>query len=77
MTDETAEPFPIPVRVAEFEARYPEIEWRTPLRVNDRYYGCRVCIALFGLKGSDVDKLPRTHQEWKLHFLRHLITERL
>lgn len=72
MTDETAEPLPLRIPIADLEGRYPDIAWREPTLVNDHYFGCRVCIANFGLKGSDVEDLPQTYEEWKLHFARHL-----
>lgn len=56
---------------AELAARYPAIPWRTPILVKRTDgadgYGCRFCIALYGLKGSDIHRLPQTIGEWEEH----------
>jgi hypothetical protein len=45
-----------------YEQAFPEIPWREPIRVSLAgseivRYGCRLCIAEFGLKGSEVKGL--------------------
>lgn len=42
----------------ELEQSFPQIPWRKPIQINERFYACRVCIAQKGLRGSDVPKLP-------------------
>lgn len=54
----------------DLEQRYPVIPWREPIRValgNGMHFGCRFCIALHGLKGSDVDKLPTDSDSVRRH----------
>lgn len=48
------------------ERRFPHVEWRTPIPVNDRF-ACRVCIVRSGLKGTEVSSLPRTPEEVQAH----------
>lgn len=45
------------------ERRWAALPWRTPIPITcigdgTRHYGCRFCIALHGLKGSQVPWLP-------------------
>lgn len=50
--------------------RYPFVPWREPLPVQTEDacgFGCRICIALRGLKGADVGELPQTMEEFALH----------
>lgn len=54
------------------EATYPAIEWREPVMVGllgerAARYGCRFCIALKGLKGSQVKDMRVTRQEFINH----------
>jgi hypothetical protein len=55
-------------RVNDFEQQYPKIKWRHPMLSDECYFGCRICIALYGLTGTQ----PQSYEEWRLHFLRHL-----
>lgn len=60
---------------AEYEAAlrksYPDIPWRKPILVTvpsvGSALGCRLCIARFGLKGSEVGGLFKTELEFKQH----------
>lgn len=59
-------------REQEYEQRWGAIPWRTPLPVQwaadgRTYYACRFCIALRGLKGKDVGKLPRLAGDVMMH----------
>lgn len=52
--------------------RFPLIPWREPLPVTvtetgARGYGCRMCIAKYGLKARDVAKLAQTLEEFQKH----------
>ena len=52
--------------------RWPELDWYAPMHVGvlgsrTRGLGCRLCIAKFGLAGSDVGKLPQTLEEFAAH----------
>lgn len=57
----------------ELERNYPEIPWRRALPIcsleqpDVTGFGCRFCIARFGLKGTDVGKLPQTEEAWLAH----------
>ncbi len=55
----------------ELEAKYPDIRWRTPVAVHtsDRFVrlGCRFCIAMNGLKESEVKYLPTTFHAFSKH----------
>lgn len=47
---------------AELERRWPDWPWREPLHVSRpdgaEGWACRICVALHGLRGRDVGKLP-------------------
>lgn len=64
---------PREVTVDALERQYPWIRWRTPVRVTSadasKRYGCRVCIAIRGLTGDEVEALPETRGEWEKHFV--------
>lgn len=53
--------------LATYEERYPEIEWREPIKISrsDSEWGwaCRVCVAMAGLSGRDIPGLTRSRQE--------------
>lgn len=49
---------------------YPNIPWREPIKVTQgehERYACRICIANFGLNGSDVSELPTDPDEVARH----------
>lgn len=50
------------VSAQELRDRYPEIEWDEPVRVTvgsiGQWWVCRVCIAQYGLKASEIDVTP-------------------
>jgi hypothetical protein len=53
-------------------AEFPDIEWDEPVAVSlmggsMERLGCRLCIARFGLKGEDIEKLYQTREEWEAH----------
>lgn len=52
---------------AELERRYSAIPWRRPIFVQRTDgacgYACRFCVARRGLKGSEIDALPKTEAE--------------
>jgi len=57
---------------AELEHYAPWIAWREPMkieRISDRRvgYACRYCVAKHGLKGSDIESLPKTRKEAEQH----------
>lgn len=60
----------------ELELTYPEIPWRAALPIHSLAephitgLGCRFCIARFGLKGSDIERLPQTEEAWLAHMAR-------
>lgn len=54
--------------VAALEAAYPHIRWRQPLLVNGRFFACRVCVGLNGLRGNEVEILPKSRDAWEEHF---------
>lgn len=49
------------------ERLFPWIGWRKPVHIvytdGNEYWGCRICIASYGLKGRDVHNLWRTPEE--------------
>lgn len=54
----------------ELDSAYPSIKWREPLPVtcgDSTGLACRICIADKGLKGRDVDDLPKTAEEFQQH----------
>jgi hypothetical protein len=60
--------------LTDLEERFPGILWREPVMIKvegaaESHYGCRVCIALEGIAGRDVIRLPRSLKEWEEHFL--------
>jgi hypothetical protein len=59
-------------RERELERLYPTIAWREPLAVKrfdlrGEFFACRFCIALVGLKGKDVARLPTDREEVRRH----------
>ncbi len=56
---------------AQLEDAYPWIPWRDPVTVQTpaagTEFGCRFCIAIFGLKGEEVPMLPKTREEFDTH----------
>lgn len=62
-----------PVRQVErLERQYPYIDWRNPVMVKlaeggAERYGCRLCIAIYGLKGSQVVDLPPDEAAFRKH----------
>ena len=63
-----------------FEQRWPTIPWREPINVcgwtHDGVaisrFACRICLALNGLKGQDVERLPTRLEEIQRHIKTHL-----
>lgn len=61
----------------DLELAHPEIPWRSALPVTSledpsvRGLACRFCIARFGLRGTDVNKLPQTEEAWLTHMARY------
>lgn len=54
----------------------PDIAWENPISVRSldsdiAHLGCRFCIALHGVKGSDIAQLPVTRAEFDAHMKRH------
>lgn len=54
-------------RERRLEEREGWIPWREPLSVNGLHLACRFCIAFYGLKGADVDKLTTDRSEFDRH----------
>jgi hypothetical protein len=57
---------------AELLLNFPQVPWREPLHVTVNGvgatpFGCRLCIAIRGLKGRDVGSLPQTREEFDKH----------
>ena len=58
---------------------YPAVKWREPLHitVHDgkggevRSFGCRLCIAAFGMRGSDAAGFPKTEAEFERHIIEN------
>ena len=54
-----------------FESLYPEIAWRTPIRVTRTDgatgLGCRFCVARTGLKASEIPGLFASREAWEAH----------
>lgn len=54
-----------------FETTCPWIPWRQPVTVETPSartdFACRFCIAMLGLRGEDVGKLPATREEFDRH----------
>lgn len=50
---------------------WPNLPWYEPMLVctfsGQQGYGCRLCIAKFGLHGHDVEKLPKTVEAFAAH----------
>lgn len=50
---------------------YDFVDWRSPVRITvpgvGRRWACRLCIALDGLRGEDVARLPFTRELAALH----------
>jgi hypothetical protein len=56
----------------QLEEQFPEIPWRQPLYVempDGDGLACRFCVGLYGLKGSDVDRLYKTRLGWLEHMV--------
>lgn len=56
----------------ELQKRFPSIPWREalPVRLTNgggEGLGCRLCIAMYGLHGSQVAALPHTKDEFDQH----------
>ena len=53
----------------------PAIDWIEPLPIQTfdgkSGLGCRFCIAIVGLQGRDVAKLPQTREEFDAHMKEH------
>lgn len=58
-------------RAAKIMAIDPMIPWREPIKVSltdgRSGYGCRICIALHGLKGADIPSLPTEPEPVEAH----------
>jgi hypothetical protein len=56
---------------AELEQKYPWIEWREPLPITRtdgaKCFGCRLCIAKYGLKAQAIPQQPQTLEEFEYH----------
>jgi hypothetical protein len=53
---------------AEYIEKYPKIDWRKPITINRRYLACRLCIARYGLKTSELELLcPTTISAFRMH----------
>ena len=54
------------MRVTLYELRWPELPWREPVRVTRTdgvsRWACRLCIASYGLRGADVDRLHESRE---------------
>jgi len=61
------------MREDELRTNFPWIKWDEPVMVSSlsasgiKYFGCRFCIAMRGLRGKDIENLPKTRQEYNLH----------
>jgi len=67
------------VDIAVFEQEmarsYPDVPWREPLRVSthcddggvDSCLACRICVAAYGMKGTDAVRFPKTKEEFDVH----------
>jgi hypothetical protein len=56
----------------DLQIKYPSVPWREPIPVTltdmkTKGLACRLCIALVGLKSSDVGLLPKTRAEFDAH----------
>lgn len=53
------------------EIQFPLVPWREPLSAQcvdgTSGFACRFCIALKGLRGQDIGKLPQTLSEFREH----------
>lgn len=63
---------PYPEDDAELEATFPHIRWRWPMRITVSHdigtdFGCRMCIARFGIMGKDVNDQPQTREAFDEH----------
>lgn len=61
-----------PVTEAELEATFPEIEWHEPIEVGvvgyaHTRFACRYCIALYGLRARDHERLFDTFEAARDH----------
>jgi len=62
----------------EMAKTYPTIPWRDPLLITvhgstgpTKALGCRLCIAAFGMKGSDIVHFPKTSADFERHMAEH------
>lgn len=58
------------------ETRFPQIPWRQPTTIrvvglDEPRFGCRICIARYGLKAREIDVVPYCFKERADH-LAHL-----
>lgn len=55
----------------ELKGRYPSIPWDEPVQITvpglGQGLGCRICIALYGVKGENVTQLAQTLEEFEVH----------
>lgn len=63
------------MNVADWESAAPWIDWREPVEVrlmgdDTAHYACRVCIAVVGMRGSDIPRLPTDPEEVRRHMAR-------
>jgi len=55
---------------AHLRVAYPSIAWDEPIKIvvgSAERLGCRYCIALVGLKGSDAHLLPESYRAFNEH----------
>jgi hypothetical protein len=65
---------------AHYQEQIPWIDWLSPVAVETAgartEFGCRFCIAIFGLKGEDVQFLPTTREDFDRHMReQHGVTQ--
>jgi hypothetical protein len=54
----------------ELIAQYPDVPWRLPIGIKigtDVRLACRLCIARFGMSGTDFERLYATEDEHRQH----------
>jgi hypothetical protein len=53
--------------------KFPALSWNEPISIvvlgKGRRLGCRLCIAMYGLKAQDLEKLMETEEEFQNHLL--------
>jgi len=62
------------------EEAYPWIHWEESIKIatlaGSEHFGCRICIAKYGIHGSEIQYLPATLEAHQRHMReRHGITE--